>query len=127
MTVGKKDDEVELAIVQPGTGSEVADLQRAVPPAVEIVTNEAPVAMMRRILGAEKAAILKHVGFEPVLDLALLHKAHERMFVDTPIALITFERLQNVVGWRKNRLMRILRPADLFQEESKIICFGESR
>jgi len=80
---------------------------------------------MRRILGAEKATILKHVRFEPGLDLALLHQAHERMFVDIPIALVALERLQDVVCRRKKRLMRILRPANLSQEESKIVGFGE--
>src|SRR5579872_2861571 len=102
------------------------NLERALPLGIEVFADEPSMTMMRLILGAKQAPPLKHLRLEPIFDLSLFHKSHERIFVDIPIALVAFERFQDVVRRREKRLMNILRAANLFHEIGQIVGFRET-
>ena len=70
-------------------------------------------AVVRLVLGTEQTSALEHPRLEPLFDLALFHQPHERVFVDSPIALVALERFQNIVRRREEWLMNILRTANL--------------
>jgi hypothetical protein len=53
--------------------SQVVHFEFAVPFLVKVFTDEAPVAVMRRVFGAEETRTVQHPWIEALLDLAFRH------------------------------------------------------
>jgi hypothetical protein len=59
-------------------------------PTIHAGSDQAPVAVMRRGLGAQQTRSVEHFGLETILDLPFRHQRHEPRLVSPPVSLFSF-------------------------------------
>ena len=108
-----------------GQSYEVVGLDSA-PFGVEIFRDEPAMAVMRQVLTAKQATVVKHVRSNELFDLPLRHHILKFLFVDAPIAFLLFIRIKDVLRRCEFGQMDVFNAADFFEEVSQIILFGKA-
>lgn len=103
------------------------NIQHMAPFAVEIIANQAAMAVMGRRLRTKQAGIFEQVRLQRCFDAPVAHQFEKEPFILPPIAFLFFIGGQDVVGRRQKRLVPVLDVRNLFQEIRQVPALGEAR
>ena len=93
---------------------------------LEVLSNQAPMAMGRSLFAAKQAAVGDLLSGKAVFDLAGLHQSQEVSLVSGPVALLLLVGVQHCRGRRKNRQMDVAHLANLAEEELQVVLLRET-
>lgn len=96
------------------------------PTFLQIIKNQAAVAVMRRVLAAQEASPRQQRRVNFVLDVALLHEPEKVLFIGVPTAFAFFIGIQHRLGRREQRRLDIFHVEDFLQKVFQVIPFAES-
>src|ERR1700683_1631491 len=96
------------------------------PSVLEVLSDEATVAIIGSVLAAQQATVLDDISGELVLNRPLLHKVQEPTLVERPVAAPFLVLVEHLLSRRQQGKMEVVDGADLAKEESEVILLGES-
>jgi hypothetical protein len=101
----------------------------AAPLPIQVLENETPVAMVRSSLATQqrRRSLPEKFPVQRLLDPALSHQLQKAPFVPGPSLSSLSVSAEYIPGRGEQRFVKVLRAAELFEEEREVIAFGEPR
>jgi hypothetical protein len=96
---------------------------------IQVLENETPVATLRPNLATQqrRRSLLEKFPIQRLLDPALPHQLQKAPFVPGPSLSSLSVSVQYIPGRGEQRFVKVLRAAELFEEEREVVAFGEPR
>lgn len=98
------------------------------PALLEILQHQAAVTPFGRRLATEQdRGDVEQVAIKPLLDTPLAHQIEETALVLLPAALLLAVCVEQRLCRRQQRLVEVLRAAELAQEVGEVLALGKAR
>ncbi len=96
---------------------------------IQVLENETPVATLGPGLAAQqrRRSLLEKFPVQSLLDPALPHQLQKAPLVRRPSLSSLSVSVEYIPGRGEQRFVKVLRAAELSEEEREVIAFGEPR
>jgi hypothetical protein len=96
------------------------------PTVIEVLADQTPVAMLRRMLAAEQhRSAFKQIRANFLLDPSLCHQLKESVFVFVPEDAVLLVSVKEILGRGQEWLMDVVRTTKFAEEELEVISLRE--